>query len=32
VETLDDIDVVCSVVQNIEGVDDVEEELIVTSL
>lgn len=32
VETLDDIDVVCSVVQQIEGVDDVEEELIVTSL
>jgi hypothetical protein len=32
VETLDDIDVVCSVVQNIEGVNDVEEELIVTSL
>jgi hypothetical protein len=32
VETLDDIDVVCSVVQQIEGVVDVEEELIVTSL
>ena len=32
VETLDDIDVVCSVVQAIDGVEDVEEELIVTSL
>lgn len=32
VETLDDIDVVCSVVQQIDGVVDVEEELIVTSL
>lgn len=32
VETLDDIDVVCSVVQEIDGVGDVEEELIVTSL
>jgi hypothetical protein len=32
VETLDDIDVVCSVIQQIEGVVDVEEELIVTSL
>jgi hypothetical protein len=32
VETLDDIDVVCSVVQEIDGVVDVEEELIVTSL
>jgi hypothetical protein len=32
VETLDDIDVVCSVVQQIDGVADVEEELIVTSL
>jgi osmotically-inducible protein OsmY len=32
VETLDDIDVVCSVVQDIDGVKDVEEELIVTSL
>jgi hypothetical protein len=32
VETLDDIDIVCSVVQDIDGVKDVEEELIVTSL
>ncbi len=32
VETLDDIDVVCSVVQEIDGVADIEEELIVTSL
>jgi hypothetical protein len=32
VETLDDIDVVCAVVQQIDGVVDVEEELIVTSL
>jgi hypothetical protein len=32
VDTLDDIDVVCSVIQQIEGVEDVEEELIVTSL
>ncbi len=32
VETLDDVDVVCSVVQSVDGVEDVEEELIVTSL
>jgi hypothetical protein len=32
VDTLDDIDVVCSVIEQIEGVVDVEEELIVTSL
>lgn len=32
VDTLDDIDVVCSVIQQIDGVVDVEEELIVTSL
>ena len=32
VETLDDIDVVCSVVEQVEGVVEVEEELIVTSL
>jgi len=32
VDTLDDIDVVCSVVEQVEGVVDVEEELIVTSL
>ncbi len=32
VDTLDDIDVVCSVVEQIDGVVDVEEELIVTSL
>ena len=32
VDTLDDIDVVCSVVEQIDGVVDVEEELLVTSL
>jgi osmotically-inducible protein OsmY len=32
VETLDDVDVVSGVVQAIDGVQDVEEELIVTSL
>lgn len=32
VDTLDDIDVVCSVVEQVEGVVGVEEELIVTSL
>ncbi len=32
VETLDDVDVVCSVVQTAPGITDVQEELIVTSL
>lgn len=32
VETLDDVDIVCSIIQSIDGVDEVEEELIVTSL
>ncbi len=32
VETLDDIDVVCSLIQDIDGVQDVEEELEVASL
>ena len=32
VETLDDVDVVCSVVESIDGVEDIEEELLVTSL
>ena len=32
VETLDDVDVVCSIIGAIDGVEDVEEELIVTSL
>lgn len=32
VETLDDIDVVCSLIQDIDGVEDVEEELEVASL
>lgn len=32
VETLDDVDIVCSVIQAIDEVDEIEEELIVTSL
>ncbi len=32
VETLDDVDVVCSLIENIDGVEEVEENLEVASL